>query len=144
MRKSVCLLFINNRLVQCSAIKRSLENLYSLYLPKSTHPFVYLSLSIPGPNIDVNVHPTKQEVHFLYEEEIVDLVVWAVEQELKGANNSRTFYAQTLLTTNRPPDVQPKSPVPHNAKSSDASASALQKRKTSSAAAVSDQGFHVG
>jgi DNA mismatch repair protein MLH1 len=55
-------LFINNRLVDCAAIKRACEYVYSLYLPKHTHPFVYLSVELPARNIDVNVHPTKREV----------------------------------------------------------------------------------
>jgi DNA mismatch repair protein MLH1 len=40
------------------------EEVYSAYLPKNTHPFLYLSLTIAPQNIDVNVHPTKSIVRF--------------------------------------------------------------------------------
>lgn len=91
MRKSHFILFINGRLVDCPALKRACEYVYSLYLPKHTHPFVYLSLELPPEQLDVNVHPTKREVHFLHEQEIVDAVSQAIEMQLKGSNTSRTF-----------------------------------------------------
>lgn len=91
MRKSQFILFINGRLVDCPTLKRACEYVYSLYLPKHTHPFVYLSLELPPEQLDVNVHPTKREVHFLHEQEIVDVVSQAIETQLKGSNTSRTF-----------------------------------------------------
>lgn len=48
-RKAVFILFINGRLVDCSALKKAVELVYASYLPKNTHPFAYLSLFIqPG------------------------------------------------------------------------------------------------
>ncbi|KAL1409065.1 DNA mismatch repair protein Mlh1 [Vanrija albida] len=96
-RKAGFLLFINNRLVDSSKIKKAIDALYTTYLPKGASPFAYLSLSIDPDKVDVNVHPTKSEVHFLHEDEIVDALVAAVEKALAGANVSRTFSVQTLL-----------------------------------------------
>lgn len=62
LKKSHFILFINQRLVDCPSLKKACEYVYSLYLPKHTHPFVYLSLELPPHTIDVNVHPTKREV----------------------------------------------------------------------------------
>ncbi|XP_046622766.1 DNA mismatch repair protein Mlh1 isoform X1 [Neodiprion virginianus] len=91
------LLFINNRLVESTPIKKMLEDLYSVYLPRKAHPWCYISLEINPANIDVNVHPTKHEVRFLHEEAIIGKVKDAVDAQLLGNNASRTFYAQARL-----------------------------------------------
>lgn len=97
MKKCVLILFINHRLVESSALKKSLETVYAAYLPKNTHPFLYLSLEIAPQNVDVNVHPTKHEVHFLHEDAVIESVQKHVESKLLGSNASRTFFTQTLL-----------------------------------------------
>ena len=41
--------------------------MYANYLPKHAHPFAYLSLRLPPADLDVNVHPTKREVHLVHQ-----------------------------------------------------------------------------
>lgn len=90
-KRTTLLCFINNRLVHCPLLKRSIEALYSTLLPKGGHPWIYLSITINPANVDVNVHPTKKEVHFLNEDEIVQRICQAAQVRLAGANSSRTF-----------------------------------------------------
>ncbi|XP_023013533.2 DNA mismatch repair ATPase Mlh1 isoform X1 [Leptinotarsa decemlineata] len=96
-KKFQFLLFINHRLVDCQSLKKCIDRVYTTYLPKNTHPFVYLSLELEPSNIDVNVHPTKHEVHFLNEEQIVECITSALETKLLGSNNSRSFFTQAKL-----------------------------------------------
>ncbi|XP_071503991.1 DNA mismatch repair protein Mlh1-like [Diadema antillarum] len=97
VKKLVFLLFINHRLVDSSSLRKAIEAVYSTYLPKNMHPFLYLSLEIAPQNIDVNVHPTKHEVHFLHEEAIIEDIQQCLEQKLLGCNTSRTYFTQALL-----------------------------------------------
>ncbi|XP_044148760.1 DNA mismatch repair protein Mlh1 isoform X1 [Bufo gargarizans] len=97
MKKCICLLFINARLVESTVLKKAIETVYAAYLPKNTHPFMYLSLEINPQNVDVNVHPTKHEVHFLHEESIIERVQQHIESKLLGSNSSRMYFTQTLL-----------------------------------------------
>ncbi|XP_037703116.1 DNA mismatch repair protein Mlh1 isoform X2 [Choloepus didactylus] len=48
-------------------------------------------------NVDVNVHPTKHEVHFLHEDSILERVQQHIESKLLGSNSSRMYFTQTLL-----------------------------------------------
>uniref|UniRef100_A0A8C3VAX8 DNA mismatch repair protein MLH1 n=1 Tax=Catharus ustulatus TaxID=91951 RepID=A0A8C3VAX8_CATUS len=97
VKKCIFLLFINHRLVESAAMRKAIETVYAAYLPKSTHPFLYLSLEIAPQNVDVNVHPTKHEVHFLHEDSILERVQQHVESKLLGSNSSRMYFTQTLL-----------------------------------------------
>ena len=97
VKKTLLLLFINHRSVESSAIKKAIEQTYSTFLPKGGHPFVYLSLEIDPLRVDVNIHPTKREVNFLNEDEIVDSVCDEIRIKLSQVDTSRTFMAQSLL-----------------------------------------------
>jgi DNA mismatch repair protein MLH1 len=99
VKKLQFILFINHRLVDSASIRKAIECVYAAYLPKNTHPFIYMSIEIAPANIDVNVHPTKHEVHFLHEDVVVESVQRAVEAGLLGCNVSRTYYTQALLPT---------------------------------------------
>lgn len=72
--------FVNGRLVDCYPLKKSLETVYRTSLPKGSCAFVMLSLTIDPANVDVNIHPTKKEVRFLYEDEIVGQITAELEQ----------------------------------------------------------------
>lgn len=56
-----------------------------------------MNLVIESNNVDVNVHPTKHEVHFLYEDEIIEQIRQAFETKLVGSNETRDLYTQRLL-----------------------------------------------
>ncbi|KAJ7634137.1 histidine kinase-like ATPase [Mycena polygramma] len=97
-KKILFLLFINHRLVESSRMKRALEAVYSGVLPKGASPFIYLSLQINPRDVDVNVHPTKKEVHFLNEDGITDQISDTLQRSLASQSHSRVFEYQTLLT----------------------------------------------
>lgn len=97
IKKTTLLLFINHRCVESSNIKKAIEQMYAAFLPKSGRPFVYLSLEIDPRRVDVNVHPTKREVNFLNEDEIIQAICEQIRSKLAAVDMSRTFMTQTLL-----------------------------------------------
>ena len=56
--------FINNRFIKDSYLHHAVVTAYDNLLPKDTHPFYVIMLEIDPARIDVNVHPTKQEIKF--------------------------------------------------------------------------------
>jgi DNA mismatch repair protein MLH1 len=97
VKRTTLLLFINHRSVESTPIKKAVEQTYAAFLPKGGHPFVYLSLEIDPGRVDVNVHPTKREVNFLNEEEIIEEICDEIRASLGKVDTSRTFLTQTLL-----------------------------------------------
>ncbi|KAJ4455662.1 putative DNA mismatch repair protein Mlh1 [Paratrimastix pyriformis] len=127
-KKEVFILFINHRSVECAPLKKALDALYATYLPKQSHPFVYLSLTLDSRTVDPNVHPAKLEVRFLHQDAIISALVEVVTDVLRASDTSRTFYVQTLLPTG----------VATNPTSADADASGA----ATSAAAASKKSHH--
>lgn len=103
VKKTTLLLFINHRSVESSAIKKAIEQTYSAFLPKGGHPFVYVSLEIDPERVDVNVHPTKREVNFLNEDEIIECICAKIGTRLSQVDTSRTFTTQSLLPSAKVP-----------------------------------------
>ncbi|XP_057793659.1 DNA mismatch repair protein MLH1 isoform X2 [Salvia miltiorrhiza] len=95
-KKITMVLFINDRLVECGALKRAIEIVYAATLPKASKPFIYMSVKLPPEHIDVNVHPTKREVSLLNQEIIIEKIQSAIESKLRNSNESRTFQEQKV------------------------------------------------
>ncbi|KAJ6744762.1 DNA MISMATCH REPAIR PROTEIN MLH PMS MUTL [Salix purpurea] len=122
-KKTTMVLFINDRLVECTALKRAIEIVYAATLPKASKPFIYMSIVLPPEHVDVNVHPTKREVSLLNQEFIINMIQSAVESKLRNSNEARTFQEQTLdsspstpLSAKKDSNVNP-SPSSHGSKS---------------------------
>ena len=116
---SAFLLFVNDRLVECSAIRRAVEGIYADTLPKGGKSFVYLSLEVPGSHVDVNVHPTKREVALLHEDKLCAALGGAVRETVGGRDASRTFTvagAGRLLTQQDDDGDRKRRPVRNDAR----------------------------
>lgn len=90
--------FINDRLVDCEPLKRCLRNIFQFFLPKGSYPFIYLSLNITPSNLDVNVHPTKREVRFLNENEIIEKIGAIFQKLLHDMDSSRRFVVKNPIS----------------------------------------------
>lgn len=56
--------FLNNRFIRSNYLNHALVQAYDGLIPKDLFPFYILFLELDPARVDVNVHPTKQEVKF--------------------------------------------------------------------------------
>ncbi len=57
-------LFVNNRFVRDRLLNHAVSDGYRSLLPRGSYPFAVVMLNLDPERVDVNVHPTKQEVRF--------------------------------------------------------------------------------
>lgn len=111
--------FVNNRLVSNDPLKRAIYSTINHFLPKGYKPFVYLSIDIKPENVDVNVHPTKREVRFLYEDEIIDLICVEITKQFNQMDSTRNFQSSQQINLKKntindefiPPSQRLENPV---------------------------------
>lgn len=56
--------FINRRFIKNYALHQALMSAYQHLIPEKTYPFYALFITIDPARIDINIHPTKEEVKF--------------------------------------------------------------------------------
>lgn len=82
-------LFVNGRWVKNLGLSKALLKGYSGLLPAGRYPVAILFLQVPLTEVDVNVHPRKEEVRFLRERQIETLVTAVVRQTLEQQVNQQ-------------------------------------------------------
>ncbi|WP_353894511.1 DNA mismatch repair endonuclease MutL [Proteinivorax hydrogeniformans] len=75
-------IFINNRIVRSKLLSKALEDGYKTLLPQNRYPLAVLKINLPPEGIDVNVHPSKQEVKFDNERIVYQSLKAAVDSSL--------------------------------------------------------------
>lgn len=58
------LAFVNKRSITSKLVYRAIDAAYQSKIARGTHPFALLNITIDTEQVDVNVHPQKQEVKF--------------------------------------------------------------------------------
>lgn len=56
--------FVNQRFIKSHYLHHAIMGAYESLLPKDTYPFYVIFIEIDPERIDINVHPTKQEIKF--------------------------------------------------------------------------------
>jgi len=82
------LIFVNGRWVQHKGSLFALEEAYHSLLMVGRHPSAVVRFDVPPRLVDVNVHPTKQEVRFVYEREIARAVGAAARAAVLGTTHA--------------------------------------------------------
>ncbi len=74
--------FVNGRSVRNRMVQHALMEAYGGRLMKGQFPLAVLFITVPCDQVDVNVHPSKQEIRFSRQQHIYDAIVAAVSAGL--------------------------------------------------------------
>jgi DNA mismatch repair protein MutL len=76
---------VNGRAITSRPLAQNVRLAYGDYLPRTRFPVGVLHLEVDPSRLDVNVHPTKREVRFASERELLDAVRRSVREGLVAA-----------------------------------------------------------
>ena len=74
--------YVNNRWIQGSILKSSIEKAYHGFLRQGLYPICIIKIYIPSTDVDVNVHPAKTEVKFREPRQIFEQIQASVRETL--------------------------------------------------------------
>ncbi|MDC7278337.1 DNA mismatch repair endonuclease MutL [Butyrivibrio fibrisolvens] len=75
--------FVNQRYIKSNNLSRACEEGYYGFLMGHQYPFFVINIAFTDSAVDVNVHPTKQEVRFENESQICELLTKIINQRLR-------------------------------------------------------------
>ncbi|MFB6355529.1 MAG: DNA mismatch repair endonuclease MutL, partial [bacterium] len=121
--------FVNKRPIRDPMLYRAISQAYSDLIVSDDHPAVVLFLDIPHDELDVNVHPKKEEVRFEDSQAVFRFVYKTLQNHLKQHYQDR---AETSVETS--PEAQPDNDTVSRIRDGS------DTRSRDSEAAVSEQG----
>ena len=95
--------FVNQRFIKSGYLNHALMMAYEELLPKETFPFYVIFFEMDPARIDINVHPTKQEIKFDDERMVYNYLKVAVRHALGRHNVTPTldFDQETSFSANK-------------------------------------------
>lgn len=107
---------VNGRVVRNFELNKVINDSYHTYKPENKFPIIVINISVDPSLIDVNIHPTKQDIKFSKMEELTSLIEQIIKNSLMTKNlipkvnieNKviNTDYNQTAFALDREPIVE--------------------------------------
>ena len=88
--------FVNGRYVRSDIISKAIEDAFQGRLMQHRYPFAVLQLTLDGTRVDVNVHPSKQQVRFSDNQWIYEQVQEAVRLAVISADTPQRSSFSTV------------------------------------------------
>ena len=84
--KNNMITLVNGRAIKNLDINRTILDCYHTYIPQSKAPIIVLNINTDPILIDVNVHPTKQDIKFSKMDSLKELITSVVNEKLETYN----------------------------------------------------------
>lgn len=86
---------VNGRIVNNSYVNRIIKDAYHTYLAVDKYPIVVINILVDPTIVDVNIHPTKQDIKFGKMESLEELLFSLIRDKLMNINNMFKAYDET-------------------------------------------------
>lgn len=80
-------IFVNNRWIKNIELTRAIMRGYLGTLPPQKFPAAVLFITLPQHDIDINIHPKKEEVKFLHPKKVETAITASIKQTLQKQNH---------------------------------------------------------
>ncbi len=107
--RSSMITFVNGRLVQNAILNRIIKDAYHTFLAETKFPVVVINIETDPTLIDVNIHPTKQDIKFSKLNTLEELLFKLIRDALNGTDN--TFNAVKYEETDVKEEIKENSNV---------------------------------
>ena len=84
--------FVNGRLIKSNELSQTLEESYYTLIPKGRFPIAIVQLTIPGSELDVNIHPAKTEIKINGFEQLKPKMIDVLKDALWEANITKNAF----------------------------------------------------
>ena len=86
---------VNGRVVSNLSVNRTIKDAYHTVLAENKFPIVVISIETDPTLIDVNIHPTKQDIKFSKLESLNDLLFSTIRSAINESDNTFKGYTET-------------------------------------------------
>ncbi|QEK38416.1 DNA mismatch repair endonuclease MutL [Candidatus Cytomitobacter primus] len=93
-----CVIFVNNRYVKDKGILACIRSTMSDYIPDKRWPMGIVQFTIPSHEVDVNVHPSKEEVRFMKWHIIRNILSTALYKSLNVVKSMSNHVSLSAMT----------------------------------------------
>ena len=83
---------VNGRVVTNNSVNKTIKDAYHRVLADNKYPIVVINIETDPTLVDVNIHPTKQDIKFSKLESLLDLLFTTIKERLNTTDNTFKSY----------------------------------------------------
>ncbi len=99
-KNSDCYTFVNQRFVKDKLVQQAIKIAYRDTLSHDRYPVVILNLTVPFTDVDVNVHPAKQDIRFKDGSKIRDFIISSIQKILNQTSQKSSTHITAAFVQN--------------------------------------------
>ena len=96
--KKDMIILVNGRIVSNSYVNKVIKEAYHTVLAVDKYPIVVINILVDPTIVDVNIHPTKQDIKFSKMDSLEDILFSTIRDKLLNINNIFKAYDETEST----------------------------------------------